>query len=120
MAYTLYHYPNCDTCRKARKWLAHNAPNAELRLVHLVEATPDVATLRDLIARSGEPLRRFFNTSGGSYRSGNFKERLDTSPEEELLGALAADGMLIKRPILDTGERVLVGFSEPAWQAVVK
>ena len=29
---------------------------------------------------------------------------------EEALDALAADGMLIKRPILDTGDQVLVGF----------
>lgn len=119
MTATLYHYPGCDTCRKARKWLKTHAAELEVELVHLVEAPPDVETLRSLHARSGQPLRRFFNTSGGSYRSGGFKERLPAMSEQEQLEALAADGMLIKRPVLDLGEVVLVGFAELEWAAAV-
>ena len=35
--------------------------------------------------------------------------------EEEQLALLATDGMLVKRPILLTGSRVLVGFQEAQW-----
>ena len=35
--------------------------------------------------------------------------------QDEQLEALAADGMLVKRPILDLGETVLVGFKVAEW-----
>ena len=61
---------------------------------------------------SGLPLKKFFNTSGQSYRQGGFKETLPDMSETEMLAALAADGKLIKRPLLNTDSRVLVGFRE--------
>ncbi len=60
---------------------------------------------------SGLPLKKLFNTSGQSYRGGGFKDRLPTMSEDEQLAALAADGKLIKRPIVVDGDTVLVGFS---------
>lgn len=114
MANVLYQYPGCSTCRKASKWLAAHAVDVEA--VHIVEAPPSAAALRDLWQRSGLDLKRFFNTSGMSYRGGGFKDRLPTMTEDEQLAALAADGKLIKRPLLDAGDRgVLVGFHEGAW-----
>jgi arsenate reductase len=110
---TIWHYPGCDTCRRARKWLASN--ELDVTLVHIVEAPPDVAALGDLWRRSGLPLRKWFNTSGRSYRGGGFKDRLPNMTEDEQLAALAADGKLIKRPVLDTGSAVLVGFNESTW-----
>lgn len=105
---TLYWYPGCSTCKKAAKWLdAHDVAHER---IHLVDATPDVATLRSLWERSGEPLKKLFNTAGGSYREGDFKSKLPSMSDDEALAALAADGMLIKRPILDTGAAVRVGF----------
>jgi len=69
-----------------------------------------VATLKDLHRRSKLPISRFFNTSGESYRAGHFKERLPKMSEEEALSELAKDGKLVKRPIVDAGRFVLVGF----------
>lgn len=110
---TIFHYPNCSTCRAARKWLT--AQGVPVDVVDLVEAPPSVEQLRDLWGRSGLPLKRFFNTAGRSYRAGGWKDKLAGSSEDELLAALAADGKLIKRPILDLGDAVLVGFSAEAW-----
>ena len=112
----VYYYPGCATCRKALKWL--DANNVTVERIHIVEATPDVATLRRLWERSGLPLRRFFNTSGKSYRDGGFKDRLKTMTDDEALEVLAADGMLIKRPILVSETHVLVGFKPDAWATV--
>ena len=70
----------------------------------LVAVPPSLAALRDLHRRSGLPISKLFNTSGESYRNGNFKERLAGMSEAEALAALAADGKLIKRPIVDTGK----------------
>jgi arsenate reductase len=76
-----------------------------------------LAKLEDLLRRSGLPIARFFNTSGESYRAGNFKERLSTMSERDALRALADDGKLVKRPIVDAGKHVLVGFDEDAYAA---
>ena len=47
---------------------------------------------------------------------------MPTMSDEEALAALAADGKLIKRPLLDAGElaggRALVGFSESVYDEV--
>lgn len=110
---TLFQYPKCGTCRKAVKWL--EAEGLEVEKRHIVDNPPSVEELRELVARSGLPVRKFFNTSGGSYREGNFKERLATMSDDEAIAALAADGMLIKRPILDVDHTVLVGFREEHW-----
>lgn len=115
MAITIWQYPKCSTCRKATKWLAARDVVTDAR--NIVVTPPPLATLRDLFRRSGLPIARFFNTSGESYRNGGFKDRLKTMSEAQALGALAADGKLIKRPLLDAGATVLVGFDEAAYTA---
>ena len=117
MTFTLYHYPRCSTCRKATAWLdAHGHAHRD---IDLVAQPPRAATLRDLWKRSGLPLRALFNTSGDSYRAGGFKDRIATMSDAEALAALAADGKLVKRPIVDTGKSVLVGFREEAYAAAL-
>ena len=36
--------------------------------------------------------------------------------EKEMIGLLATDGMLVKRPILLSGDKVLVGFKQEEWE----
>lgn len=118
MAITIYQYPKCGTCRKALKWLQDAGLTFEAR--DLVAKPIPRDTLRDLWKRSGAPIARLFNTSGESYRAGNFKEHLKTMTETEALEALAADGKLVKRPIVDTGHVVLVGFDEAAYGTALR
>ncbi len=110
---TIYHYPNCSTCKKALKWLAAQGVDAER--IDIVAAPPSVETLRSAWQASGLPLKKFFNTSGMSYRNGGFSARLPGMSEDRQLAALAADGKLIKRPLLIAGKRVTVGFKEAVW-----
>lgn len=111
---TLYHYPNCSTCRRASKWL--DAHGIDVEKIHLVEQTPDKTDLERLWKSSGLDLKKFFNTSGGSYRALNLKETYADLSDDERLELLANDGMLIKRPILDTVDSVLVGFKESRYE----
>jgi len=114
MTLTVYQYPKCSTCRNALKWLAER--KLGYRSIDLVATPPSAETLRDLVRRSGLPIARFFNKSGESYRAGNFKDRLPGMSEAQALQALAADGKLVKRPIVDAGGTVLVGFDAAAYQ----
>jgi arsenate reductase len=110
MSVRVYQYPKCGTCRKALKWL--DAEGVDYESVHIVDRPPSRKALATLVKRSGLPLKRFFNTSGQSYRNGGFKERLPSMSDAEKLDALAADGKLLKRPIVDGEGFVLVGFKE--------
>ena len=82
-----YHYPNCSSCKKAKKWLESNG--VEFEAIHLVDETPDKDTLQALWEKSGLPLKKFFNTSGGSYRALDLKNTYDDYSDEERLGLLA-------------------------------
>lgn len=113
---TVYHYAKCSTCRNALRWL--NTHNIQHDARSIVDETPSVETLLHAIEKSGLPFRRFFNTSGQSYRNGGFKERIQHMSVQDAAEALAADGMLIKRPLLIREDTVLVGFKEDEWAAV--
>lgn len=108
-------YPKCSTCQKAKKWL--DAQGVAYTDRHIVEQNPTAEELAQWVARSGLPLKRFFNTSGMKYRELGLAAKLPTLSEEEQLALLAADGMLVKRPLLVGEDFVLVGFKESAWAA---
>ena len=69
--------------------------------------------------KSGLPLKKFFNTSGLLYKEMQLKDKLTAMSEEEQLKLLATNGMLVKRPILITGDKVLVGFKETGWMEIL-
>ena len=106
-------YPKCTTCQKARKWLDEQGVKYEVR--HIAEENPSAEELKEWHAKSGLPLKRFFNTSGLLYKELQLKDKLPTMSEEEQLALLATNGMLVKRPILVDGDTVLVGFKEAEW-----
>ena len=110
----VYHYPKCSTCRKALRWLDAHAIAYDAQ--DLVADVPSKSKLTELHRRSGLPIAKFFNTSGESYRSGGFKAKLLKMSDADALAALARDGKLIKRPIVDTGKQVLVGFNEAEYE----
>ena len=113
----VYHYPKCSTCKKALKWLdQHEIAHTR---VDIVERPPSARELARVKKLAGVELRKLFNTSGKSYRGGGWKDKLPGMSEAEALAALAADGKLIKRPILIAGEVALVGFREADWQAAL-
>ena len=107
-------YPPCSTCQKAKKWLDANGISYEDR--HIKENKPTYEELKDWHARSGLPLKKFFNTSGLLYNSMNLKDKLPTMTDEEQLQLLATDGMLVKRPIVVKGDIILTGFKEADWE----
>ena len=60
--------------------------------------------------------REMFNTSGMLYREMGLKEKLASMPEDEMFALLATDGMLVKRPVLVSGNTVFFGFKENEWE----
>ena len=110
-------YPPCSTCKKAKKWLDDNGVSYTAR--HIKEQNPSYEELKAWYEKSGLPLKKFFNTSGLLYKSMNLKDRLPDMTEEEQLRLLASDGMLVKRPIVVTEDRILTGFREAEWEKLL-
>lgn len=107
-------YPACSTCKKAKNWL--ESRNIAFTDRHIKEERPTYEELKAWYERSGLPLKRFFNTSGLVYKNLGLKDKLPAMEAEEQLRLLAADGMLVKRPLLIGEDFVLVGFREAEWE----
>lgn len=107
------HYPKCSTCQKAKKWLDEH--NIEYTERHIVEENPSYDELKKWYEKSGLPLKKFFNTSGLLYREMKLKDKLTSMSEDEQLKLLASNGMLVKRPLMVTEDKVRIGFKETEW-----
>ncbi|MET0262953.1 MAG: Spx/MgsR family RNA polymerase-binding regulatory protein [Rariglobus sp.] len=119
---TVYTYANCDTCRRAVKWLRANG----IAFVEepIRETPPTPAELHTMLTRLGGPgaLRKLFNTSGVDYRAQKLGEKLPSLSEAEAIALLAGNGNLVKRPFaLGSGgsDVGLVGFDEKVWAAAL-
>lgn len=106
-------YPKCSTCKKAKKWLDEH--HLEYTERHIAEDNPTFDELKEWHAKSGLPLRKFFNTSGVLYKEMKLKDKLPSMSEQEMLELLSTNGMLVKRPLLVDENHVLVGFKEAEW-----
>ncbi len=107
-------YPKCSTCKKAKKWLEEN----DIVFVdrNIVTQTPTVEELTEWIKKSGQDIKRWFNTSGLKYKELNLKDKLASMSENEKIELLASDGMLIKRPLVISDKGILIGFKEEMWE----
>ena len=107
-------YPQCTTCKRAKKWLDEKGIPYESR--HIKEENPTKEELKEWHKKSGVPLKRLFNTSGILYKSMNLKEKLISMSDEEQFQLLATDGMLVKRPLIIGDDFILIGFKEKEWE----
>lgn len=107
-------YPKCSTCQKARKWLENKGIGYEDR--NIKEDNPTAEELKEWHEKSGLDIKRFFNTSGNLYKEMQLKNKLPEMSLMEKYELLATDGMLVKRPIVAAGDKILVGFKESEWE----
>ena len=110
-------YSRCSTCKKAQAWLDDHGIKYELRPIK--EEKPSEKELRKWHKASGLPLKRFFNTSGQLYKELELSKKLPDMSEDEQFKLLATDGMLVKRPLLIDGKKVLVGFKEAEYETLL-
>ncbi len=109
----VYAYKNCDSCRKAIKFLrAHAIAFGEIAIR---ETPPSKTELRAMLAAHDGQLRKLFNTSGADYKALGLSEKLHAMSETQALDLLASHGNLVKRPFVVGENAHLVGFNEEAW-----
>ena len=98
------------------KWLDDN--KIAYTMTDIKDDHPDEKMLREYHEKSGLPLRKLFNTSGQLYREMELSKKLPEMSEDDMFKLLASDGMLVKRPLLITKDKVLAGFREADWNEV--
>lgn len=109
--------PKCSTCKKAKAWLDEHNLDYEDR--NIKEENPTQEELNEWYKQSGLPIKKFFNTSGVLYKQMNLKEKLADMSDDEQIKLLSTDGMLVKRPIVVKGDKILVGFKERDWEELL-
>ena len=114
MTLTVYGIKNCDTIGKARAWL--EARGIAYAFHDYKLAGIDEARLRAWAAELG--WEKLLNRAGTTFRklSEADKEALD---EDKAVALMLAQPSMIKRPVLDLGEKRVVGFDADIWATAV-
>ena len=111
----IYGIKNCDTMKKAMNWLTDNGVVHEF--IDYKKASVAAAHLPEWNARAGWD--KLLNTRGLMWKKLSDDERAAVD-EQKALKLMAQYPALIKRPVLDTGSKLLVGFSPESWAAELK
>ena len=102
----LYGIPNCDTVKKARKWLETNGVDYEF--VDFRKNPLSAAQLKDWVANVG--LDTLLNKRSRTWRELD-KDQQDSSNPAKMLQLMREMPTLIKRPVLVDKNILLVGFN---------
>ena len=112
---TLYGIPNCDTVRKARKWLeAHGVAYAFHDFKK--HGVPE-DRLRDWVKQAG--WENLLNRRGTTWRKLDEETRA-TIDEAAAIEIMLENPSIIKRPVVESGGTLLVGFSETDYQQTAR
>lgn len=95
---TIYHNPKCSTSRKVLEMI--RAAGIEPEIIEYLKTPPDRATLRKIIAATGQPVRDLMRRRGTSYD----EQDLDNAKwsDAQLIDLMLKDPVLIERPIVVT------------------
>jgi arsenate reductase (glutaredoxin) len=105
MTITLYGIKNCDTMKKARTWL--DAHGVRYAFHDYKVAGIDAASLARWCAQVG--WETLLNRSGTTFRKLPEAQKADLT-ERKAMALMLEHPSMIKRPVLEKGARVLVGF----------
>ncbi|MCH9813149.1 MAG: arsenate reductase family protein [Epsilonproteobacteria bacterium] len=109
---TIYGIKNCDSVRKAMKFL--RAKEIAFDFVDFKTTPVERAKIDQWLEQS--PIEKLFNTRGTTYRTLNLKAlALDAQGKAEWLGK---ENMLIKRPVIEYKDQVIVGFNEAQYEEI--
>lgn len=102
---TLYHNPRCSKSRGALELLEQRglAPT----VVRYLETPLDAAQLRSLLAKLGLSARQLLRIGEDEYKTLNLAD--PSLSEEQLVAAIAQHPKLMERPILEAGDKAIIG-----------
>ncbi|WP_282008182.1 ArsC family reductase [Brevundimonas aveniformis] len=114
MTYTLYGIPNCDTVKKARTWL--NERGVRYAFHDYKKAGIDEARLKSWVEELG--WEAVLNRAGTTFKKLDDADKADLNAGKAV-GLMLAQPSMIKRPILDLGDRRIAGFKPDIYEAAL-
>jgi Spx/MgsR family transcriptional regulator len=106
----IYGIKNCDSVKKAIKYLKENS--IEYNLVDFKTTPVNIETIREWL--EFVDIDTIFNKRSTTYRNLKLKDKNLT--DEEKLHYLAEENLLIKRPIIKDNNNILVGYNISKYQ----
>jgi arsenate reductase len=110
---TLYGIKNCDTVKKARRWL--ELQGIDYQFHDFREDGLDPQALQGWLAELG--WETLLNKRSTTWKQLSPETR-DTMDDTTARAAILEQPTLIKRPLLDTGKERFTGFSADRYQAI--
>ena len=111
----VYGIPNCDTVKKARKWLEQQGIDFEFH--DFKQAAPSNKQLNSWIKSLG--WEKLLNKRSTSWRNLSDKDR-ESLDQARATKIMLAQPTIIKRPVLDLDGKFFVGFSEKSYKDIFK
>ncbi|GGC98553.1 ArsC/Spx/MgsR family protein [Aquisalinus flavus] len=114
----VYGLKNCDTCRKAMKDLA--ASGRELEIIDMRGGAVSKARItRWLKAVGAEALVNRRSTTWRGLTEEQKQQAMGNGAKGDAASLLAEHPTLIKRPVVETGDEVFVGWTPTSKQALL-
>ncbi len=110
---TLYGIPNCDTMKKARKWL--DAQGIEYQFHNYKKDGLDESLLNSWVNELG--WETLLNRRGMMWRKLDEKTKANID-QASAIRVMLNTPSIIKRPVLDTGNALYVGFTEDNYRKI--
>ncbi len=111
----VYGIPNCDTVKKARKWL--DAQGIEYAFHDYKKQGVPEDRLRAWVAEKGWEV--LLNRRGTTFRALDDATKADLDAEKAV-AVMLAHPSTIKRPVVENGATLLVGFDAAKWAGALQ
>jgi arsenate reductase (glutaredoxin) len=110
----MYGIETCDQVRKARSWLKARSIAYRFHDFRRDGLTPE------MLARwlSHVPWDALVNRRGLTWRKLDAEQRATIVDQSSAIELMLREPTVIKRPVLETGDRLLVGFSEAVYESL--
>ena len=112
MTITMYGIRNCDTVKKARVWLDQH--DRAFTFHDYKKAGIDRTSLEGWVAEHGWEV--VLNRAGTTFRALDAAEK-DGLDADKAIALMLSQPSMIKRPVLDLGDRTIVGFKPEIYEA---
>lgn len=111
----LYGIPNCDTVKKARAWLVEQGVDYQFHDFKKQGVPPDQ------LARWAQAAgwEKLLNRQGTTWRKLDPALQANVHDSASAQTLMLANPSVIKRPVVDWGKDITVGFDAPGWAARV-
>jgi len=103
---TLFGLKNCDSSRAAKKWLKLNS--LDFQFIDVRATPPSVGKINDWCDQAG--WETVLNRRGRAWRMISADQRADLI-QEKAIDLMSKYPLLIKRPVIEGGKNLVVGFS---------